>query len=572
MTDVELLRRVLVDPAVGLHRAGAVSVVVDQDSPVVEEKLAGFFDSARPNEQLLLYYSGHGWQDHNNRLRLCTRDTTIAKLRTTAIRQEFISELIEDCPARAIVIILDCCFSGMATVKGGAPVSQLGGIGRFVVSSSSHAELSADAPAEGQPSPFTRHLVAGLRSAAPSRNGYVLLKDLYQYVYTALMPTGQIPHHSATGAAGDLPLARRQVVDRGNSDDEEDGERAAPSKDFEIMPVFTDPDGERSVLMAATDFTGVLHVRLPDHKTVLSTHRDAIADARDGIAVTAELRHKAKVLFIGDRAEVTHKRAVRLPGSLTNDADVEFRLPDGAGTIAWNRKQVAAFAAARNEGRWPDPTSYRATREVQAADVGDPVLRDLSRGPIRMISSVLLFAVALAVILFVRATGLSVPPGQVTSWLNFVAYGLWLLAAGICFYAMLQFHTAIRDLRYLQRMRRLARRSADATPMLMLPWDKSVQIPGVLGIPVTTTQPWVALWAPDTRDFGSPPSLCIRLHRYHRRTRAELMPEDRNPPGPRPVAVIGDPKPGRWVLIQTDQGMLWPHKRAEDHHAWLMPQ
>lgn len=99
--DLSELRAALTDPEAGLP--WEVASVLDGTAQQVQEALFTFFHQATAREQLLLYHSGHGRLGLHNRLNLCTHDTTLDWLRTRAVRQSYVNELLDDCAARAIV-------------------------------------------------------------------------------------------------------------------------------------------------------------------------------------------------------------------------------------------------------------------------------------------------------------------------------------------------------------------------------------------------------------------------------------------------------------------------------------
>jgi hypothetical protein len=116
--------------------------------------------------------------------------------------------MTEPCSAaRAVIVILDCCYSG--AFKGALPAA-LKGEGRFVITSSRRGQLAADAELVTGASPFTGYLVEGLQLGTLDANGdgYVALNDLYDYVLQQLRPSGQIPQRHFDHAVGDVHLAR----------------------------------------------------------------------------------------------------------------------------------------------------------------------------------------------------------------------------------------------------------------------------------------------------------------------------------------------------------------------------
>jgi molecular chaperone DnaK len=104
--DAEALTGVLADPAVGEF---TVETVVDLDQRAAKRAIERFFSSAKLDDLLLLHLSLHGWKDLRNRLYFIARDTERDMPESTAIRADFVSELMGESRSGRIVLLLDCC-------------------------------------------------------------------------------------------------------------------------------------------------------------------------------------------------------------------------------------------------------------------------------------------------------------------------------------------------------------------------------------------------------------------------------------------------------------------------------
>jgi hypothetical protein len=211
-TDLGQMRAALTDPGCGLFRPADVRVVENATAQHMRLELERFMSSAVRDEQLLVYYSGHGRQTSvGTDLHLCAYDTDLHAVRATTVHASEINALMQDCRAAAKVVILDCCFSGNFRHKGApgtAPFTP--GRGQAVLTSSQVGVPSLDAASQGEPSPFTAHLVAALRGAAQDTlgNGYLTSEDVYRYVHEQMSAEG--PHRPARSQelVGDVALAR----------------------------------------------------------------------------------------------------------------------------------------------------------------------------------------------------------------------------------------------------------------------------------------------------------------------------------------------------------------------------
>lgn len=215
VNDLPLLHDALTDPEVGLFKREDVRLLPERGKREIMTALEEMLRRAVPDDLILLYYSGHGLQDEYDHLYLCAHDTRSNLLLSTAISDAEINSVMRSSAAKTFVVILDCCYSG-AFKSGGLP-TKLWGEGRFLITSSRHAQLSADAPDLTGPSAFTSCLVDALKLGTldPNDDGYVGLNDVYEYVYQRLSSqTKQIPQRHFDHVVGDVVLARVRRTER----------------------------------------------------------------------------------------------------------------------------------------------------------------------------------------------------------------------------------------------------------------------------------------------------------------------------------------------------------------------
>ncbi|MGW3283582.1 caspase family protein [Streptomyces sp. NPDC001002] len=524
--DLAELRTALTDPEIGLP--WEVTSVLNGTAQQVQEALFTFFHRATAREQLLLYYSGHGRLDLHNRLHLCTQDTTLDWLRTRAVRQSYVNELMDDCAARAIVVVLDCCFSGRAaTAKGGEAAARFAGRGRFVMTGCGLLETAADASGEDEPSPFTAALVAGLRHGATGADGYVTVEDVYRYVDDRMRGSGQHPEMKTEGRAGHVALARRAGAVERTPAEQTYGRPPA----LDLRPVFTNPHGVSERPSVEAHFSGVLHVLLTEPAGTLTVHRDEPAQGW---------------WFAEERLRI-RRMQVRPVASVTPAGDVRFSLPDGAGTVVWSARQLADFERARTAGNWP--TAVRPTRTEHTHAVlksRDRVYRRLTREAWYVLTALLGCAVSVGLF------GWLLTAGGNGVWRATALAVLFILA-----FVSLPLLIASADVAWIfLRLRRFLRLPAlPITPMLLKVHDP----PPITGEddngPVTVhVKPSTVLWSEDL-------SLAFPHSFYADRVKRGDPPFSTK--SPTPVEVIGLPAPGQWVVVRTPDGLLWPSGRAK---------
>jgi hypothetical protein len=212
--DLEVLGRVLTDDVLGLYRPENVIDLLDAPKDTVMQRLSQFLREARADDQILFYYSGHGWLDLQNRLYLCFRDTHTQELARTAIPDVLLNIQLEECLSRRIVVILDCCHSGRFKGGDGAGSAlplRLKGEGRYVMTSSRADQVSRDAQTDDAPSAFTHFLVQSLLSPETDtdEDGYVSITEAYDYVLQHLFAsTKQRAQAHFDKIVGNLALGR----------------------------------------------------------------------------------------------------------------------------------------------------------------------------------------------------------------------------------------------------------------------------------------------------------------------------------------------------------------------------
>lgn len=158
------LWRALTNPDTGMFSAEEIDFLQERTHTEIESEAERFFQRAQVDDVLLFYYSGHGRRTLSSQLFLCARDTTKDTLRSSGISCEKINQMMVESSARAIIVILDCCYSG-GFVKGEDNLSDaLEGQGIYVIAAADAVATTPDAKQPRQPSPFTAALATALVS------------------------------------------------------------------------------------------------------------------------------------------------------------------------------------------------------------------------------------------------------------------------------------------------------------------------------------------------------------------------------------------------------------------------
>jgi replicative superfamily II helicase len=174
----------------------------------VRAALSATLDGATKDDVVFVSFSGHGSTDH----RLVLHDTDRTRLPETALGMGELAEAFKRSQAKAILCVLDCCFSGGAPARvveapvtprdPGSPLETLGGEGRILIAAANVNELAYELAGHGlltgalldalQAGSEAVSLVSAMDAvmktvrAEAARMGYVQTPVLYGYVQGGL--------------------------------------------------------------------------------------------------------------------------------------------------------------------------------------------------------------------------------------------------------------------------------------------------------------------------------------------------------------------------------------------------
>lgn len=223
-SDVEELEAILKDPT----RGGFDHVItsIDENLLSIRDKLSDLMDDRHPNDMVLFYYSGHGIVDRRNSLYLATGESQAEKPRARSLSSSEVREMMEHSRAGKLVVVLDCCHSGVFTegAKGKAPpVNEQtfnpgeGAEGVYVLTATNELEYALDSSGNATNndavalSHFTSWLVDGLgRGKAAPNKRFITLDDLYRYLCRRAREAGapMTPQRYVRRNSGEIVIAR----------------------------------------------------------------------------------------------------------------------------------------------------------------------------------------------------------------------------------------------------------------------------------------------------------------------------------------------------------------------------
>lgn len=133
------------------------TLLVDAEARVatIRHALATTLGDAQSDDIVIFSFSGHGTKNH----RLVAYDTDCEELIATTIGMDELASLFKTCNARALIIVLDCCFSGGAPARVlentpvprdfESPLRLIEGRGRILIAASADNEPAYEQPGTG---------------------------------------------------------------------------------------------------------------------------------------------------------------------------------------------------------------------------------------------------------------------------------------------------------------------------------------------------------------------------------------------------------------------------------------
>jgi hypothetical protein len=197
-----------------------VNTLLNQPEHLIRGTIDEFFDQKKSDDLLLLYFSGHGVRDELGVLYLAVKNTNRLRLRSTAIKSDFIREAMDQSRSKRQVLILDCCNSG-AFLQGtkaatgvsiGTAMAFESGYGRVVLTASDSTQYAWEGDkiiGETDNSLFTHYLVEGLEGKADlDGDGRITVDELYDYAYekVKLSTPNQTPSKFSSRQQGEIVL------------------------------------------------------------------------------------------------------------------------------------------------------------------------------------------------------------------------------------------------------------------------------------------------------------------------------------------------------------------------------
>ncbi len=185
LNDVAAMKRVLENPELGGFE---VETLRDPEPTPMRKAIKKLFSSGGKEDVVLLFFSGHGITDDENKLYLATRITAKDDFDATAVPASFVQQQSKNSYTKRQVIVLDCCYSGafaegwQAKSVGVDLKKELGAEGRVVLTSSTATQTSFQQE-DAELSLYTQYLLEGIETGAADQDedGKIHAHELHQY-------------------------------------------------------------------------------------------------------------------------------------------------------------------------------------------------------------------------------------------------------------------------------------------------------------------------------------------------------------------------------------------------------
>ena len=222
--DSQALAKVLDDKTIGSF--DEVTPLINQTESRVRRAISTFLTNKKPDDLVLLYFSGHGVLDDRGRLYLAFKDTQYDLLKATSIPSSFVADEMDSCRSKRQILILDCCHSGAfgrGTKGEQKAITETtfegSGFGRVVLTASDSTQYALEGDQvikQTELSLFTHFLLEGLKTGEADINndGLIALDEWYDYTYGRVVAETpkQVPHKWSYNQQGDLIIAKNPYV------------------------------------------------------------------------------------------------------------------------------------------------------------------------------------------------------------------------------------------------------------------------------------------------------------------------------------------------------------------------
>ncbi|KUL31728.1 caspase family protein [Actinoplanes awajinensis] len=221
--SLELMRTTLTSDICGWPQSSVTTLRNPGYPSDLPDQLVQLFGEAR--DVALFYFVGHGQVDEEDQLCLCTaRSVTEAPRRsTTSLGYGAVRRALQRSPARVKIVILDCCYSGIATEQANslsgssadlAVRARANGVYTMAASGPFGAAWFESTGSGGEPplTYFTKNFATVLRDGIAGEPGRLRLNPIYLEVHSRLLADGKpSPTRRTSDTADEFEFARNAI-------------------------------------------------------------------------------------------------------------------------------------------------------------------------------------------------------------------------------------------------------------------------------------------------------------------------------------------------------------------------
>jgi len=224
--SLQAMHALLADPALCGWPPGQVTVIENPASAAdLADQVADLAEST--TGVLLLYYVGHGALSPRGELCLTVTSTRPSRPKFSGLAWENVAEILRACPARARLVILDCCFAGQAIEAlsgdgdpGLADIAHVEGV--YTLTATTRNRTAHVPPPDQQDTActsFTGELRDLMQSGIPGKPSWLTLGDIYPVLRQRLRAKAlPVPNQRGTDTAYQFPFTANAAARSGTAD------------------------------------------------------------------------------------------------------------------------------------------------------------------------------------------------------------------------------------------------------------------------------------------------------------------------------------------------------------------
>jgi Caspase domain len=227
------MQRLLSGPLCGWPQDRLLTLENEPDAGTLPDRLITAFEHAQ--DVALFYFVGHGQISPDDQLcfGLAQSRPEPNRRAATSLRFSDVRQALQDSPASIKIVILDCCFAGLATkaTLGGLADDVLdltAGTGAYTMAATgayTPAWYEVDPRIERPQTYFTKYLADAVEVGIPGQPRRLRLDPLFKHVKDRLAADEQpVPHSRAVNDARDFAIAYNAASPEGQRDAEAEQE------------------------------------------------------------------------------------------------------------------------------------------------------------------------------------------------------------------------------------------------------------------------------------------------------------------------------------------------------------